>query len=74
MRLWVTFPEGFTAREIGRRLAARRLGDAAAFERYAARTRLDIDGTWTRSLEGYLFPEHLPDAGRANVRTASRRC
>jgi UPF0755 protein len=54
--VWVTFPEGFTAREIGRRLAARQLVDAAAFERYAARTRLDVDGTWTRSLEGYLFP------------------
>jgi UPF0755 protein len=54
--VWVTFPEGFTARQIGARLADRQLGDAVAFDRYAARTRLDVDGTWTRSLEGYLFP------------------
>ncbi len=54
--LWVTFPEGFTARQIGARLAAGSLVTAAAFDRYAARTRLNVDGTWTRSLEGYLFP------------------
>jgi UPF0755 protein len=54
--VWVTFPEGFTARQIGARLAARSLVRADAFDRYAARTRLDIDGTRTTSLEGFLFP------------------
>jgi UPF0755 protein len=54
--VWVTFPEGFTARQIGARLAGRQLGNAAAFDRYAARTHLNVDGTWTPSLEGYLFP------------------
>lgn len=53
---WVTFPEGFTAREMGSRLAAGKLADAAAFDRYAAHTGLDVDGTRTPSLEGYLFP------------------
>lgn len=53
---WVTFPEGFTARQIGARLAARSLVGAAAFDRYAARTGLDVDGVRTRSLEGFLFP------------------
>jgi UPF0755 protein len=53
---WVTFPEGFTAREMGRRLGAGGLADPRAFDRYAARTGLDVDGTRTRSLEGYLFP------------------
>jgi UPF0755 protein len=53
---WVTFPEGFTAREIGRRLGAGELVAPAAFDRYAARTSLDVDGTRTPSLEGYLFP------------------
>ena len=68
---WVTFPEGFTAREIGRRLAARRLGDAATFDRYAARTSLVIDGTRTRSLEGFLFPStYLIPAGAAPARIA----
>ena len=54
--LWVTFPEGFTAREIGSRLAGRSLANAAAFDRYAAHAQLDVDGTRTRSLEGFLFP------------------
>jgi len=54
--VWVTFPEGFTARQIGARLAARSLVRADAFDRYAARTRLDVDGTRTASLEGFLFP------------------
>jgi UPF0755 protein len=54
--VWVTFPEGFTAREMGRRLASRHLVDAVAFDRYAAGTQLDVAGSRTRSLEGYLFP------------------
>jgi UPF0755 protein len=54
--VWVTFPEGFTARQIGQRLGARSLVDAGAFTRYAARTGLDVAGTRTPSLEGYLFP------------------
>jgi UPF0755 protein len=52
----VTFPEGFTARQIGTRLAGRSLVNGRAFDRYAARTRLNVDGTLTPSLEGYLFP------------------
>jgi UPF0755 protein len=52
----VTFPEGFTARQIGARLASRQLANAADFDRYAARTRLHVNGTLTPSLEGYLFP------------------
>jgi len=67
--LWVTFPEGFTAREIGARLGERRLVDATAFDRYAARTGLEVDGTRTMSLEGFLFPSTYlvpvgADAGR----------
>ncbi len=54
--LWVTFPEGFTAREMGARLAAHQLIEAAAFDRYAARTGLYVDGTRTTTLEGFLFP------------------
>ena len=69
--VWVTFPEGFTARQIGTRLAARSLGDAAAFDRYAARTRLNVDGTLTPSLEGYLFPStYLVPVGAAPDRIA----
>ena len=54
--MWVTFPEGYTARQMGARLAERSLASAAAFDRYAARTQLDVDGTRTGSLEGFLFP------------------
>jgi UPF0755 protein len=54
--LWVTFPEGFTARQIGARLGSRSLVNATAFDRYAARAQLDVAGTRTRSLEGFLFP------------------
>jgi UPF0755 protein len=53
---WVTIPEGFTAREIADRLADRRLVDRDAFARYCAQTGIELDGTRTRSLEGFLFP------------------
>jgi UPF0755 protein len=54
----VSFPEGFTARQIGERLEARELVDAAAFAA-AVRdadliARLEIPAA---SLEGYLYPE-----------------
>jgi UPF0755 protein len=69
--VWVTFPEGFTARQVGARLAARQLGNAAAFDRYASRTRLDVDGTLTPSLEGYLFPStYLVPVGASPERIA----
>ena len=54
--LWVTFPEGFTARQMGERLGANALAGATAFERYATHTSLEVAGTRTRSLEGFLFP------------------
>jgi UPF0755 protein len=54
--VWVTIPEGFTATEIAARLAERGLADREAFAQYALTTGLDVDGTRTPSLEGYLFP------------------
>ena len=69
--VWVTFPEGFTARQIGARLAARSLVNAVAFDRYAARTRLEVAGTRTRSLEGFLFPStYLVPVGADAARIA----
>ena len=53
---WVTFPEGYTVRQMGARLAAQAHVSAAAFDHYAAHERLDVDGTQTSSLEGFLFP------------------
>jgi UPF0755 protein len=61
--VWVTIPEGFTAREIAQTLAAHHLGDDRAFERYFLAGHLWLDGRRTPSLEGYLFPSTylIPD-------------
>ncbi|GAC1403008.1 MAG: endolytic transglycosylase MltG [Candidatus Velthaea sp.] len=54
--VWVTIPEGYTAREIARTLADHKLGDRVALERTFQREGLDFDGRRTPSLEGYLYP------------------
>ncbi len=53
---WVTFPEGLTAREMAGLLADRSLGERAALEREFLTATIDVDGTRTKSLEGFLFP------------------
>jgi UPF0755 protein len=53
---WVTFPEGFTAREFGARLGRFGLADATAFAAYAHGHGIELGGVRTPSLEGYLFP------------------
>ena len=53
---WVTLPEGFTANEIGARLARERLAAPTAFGRYALTHGIVLGGVRTRSLEGFLFP------------------
>ena len=55
--VWVTIPEGFTAKEIAATLDAKGVGEAAAFESYFLGTPLHIDGTTSQSLEGFLFPD-----------------
>jgi len=55
--VWVTIPEGWTAREIARALAARALGDATAYDQIFLGSRgIELGGVRTRNLEGYLFP------------------
>ena len=54
--VWVTIPEGFTAREIAQTLAERKLGNARAYTDAFFSERLDFHGQRTPSLEGYLFP------------------
>ncbi len=54
--VWVTIPEGFTAREIAQAFAARNLGRSAAYESYFMHAGIAIDGVRTPTLEGYLFP------------------
>jgi UPF0755 protein len=55
--VWVTIPEGFTAKEIAQTLAARNLGDEAALESTFFGETLDLAGTRTTNLEGFLFPD-----------------
>jgi len=55
--VWVTIPEGFTARQIAQRLAERGLFPAADFLRVAYGTSIEIGGARTKNLEGYLFPD-----------------
>jgi UPF0755 protein len=55
--VWVTIPEGYTAREIARRLDASHITSAAAFEDVAVHNSLFIGGALTRGLEGYLYPD-----------------
>jgi UPF0755 protein len=54
--VWVTIPEGFTAREIAERLQREGLGEASLFEHAFLTTPLVVDGTHAPNLEGYLFP------------------
>ena len=53
---WVTIPEGFTASEIATRLQSAGVGSGANFHQYFLTTPLEVDGTKTRNLEGFLFP------------------
>lgn len=56
----VTFPEGFTIRQIARRLQDRGLiPEAAAFEEFATKRGNTLEATFSlpTNLEGYLFPD-----------------
>lgn len=53
---WVTIPEGFTAKQVARRLQDDGLGSAAAYDRAFMHDTIVVDGTRTANLEGYLFP------------------
>ncbi|HEV7178679.1 MAG TPA: endolytic transglycosylase MltG, partial [Candidatus Baltobacteraceae bacterium] len=53
---WVTIPEGFTAEQIAERLQQAGIGQAPALAHAFLGTSLEIEGTKTKNLEGYLFP------------------
>lgn len=53
---WVTIPEGFTAAQIARRLQKEGVGAWQPFLRDFTEQRLVVDGSPTKSLEGFLFP------------------
>jgi UPF0755 protein len=54
--VWVTIPEGYTAKEVARVLGERGLGDAGAFDRIFLHDGVEIGGRRTATMEGYLFP------------------
>jgi UPF0755 protein len=53
---WVTFPEGFTARQIAQRLQEEGFGDWHGFEAAFQHDSIVVLGKRTKGLEGYLFP------------------
>ena len=53
---WVTIPEGYTAAEIAQDLAGHHLGSQTAYRDYFLHTTIELGGSRTKSLEGYLFP------------------
>lgn len=53
---WVTFPEGFTAAQIARRLQEAGVGNAGTLLASFRSTSIVVDGSRTRNLEGFLFP------------------
>jgi UPF0755 protein len=55
--VWVTIPEGYTAREIAKTLADRALGDPGAYDHaFLHQGGIIVGGARTPNLEGYLFP------------------
>ena len=57
---WVTFPEGFTVRQMAERLAAEGFGNADRFLQMALYGGSSLTSSFHRpnsSLEGYLFPD-----------------
>jgi UPF0755 protein len=56
--VWVTIPEGFTAREVAATLAEHNLGDEAPLLDYFLHTSLELArGVRSVNFEGYLFPD-----------------
>jgi peptidoglycan lytic transglycosylase G len=54
--VWITIPEGFTAKQIAQRLHENGVGDTNAFANAFLHDTIDVGGTRTESLEGFLFP------------------
>lgn len=69
---WVTFPEGFTAKQVAQRLQREGFGNWHTFDRAFMRDSIVIDGTRTKSMEGFLFPSTYLIPIGASPRTIER--
>jgi UPF0755 protein len=54
--VWVTIPEGYTAKQIAARLQDAGTGSADDLENDFLHDRIVVDGATTANLEGFLFP------------------
>jgi UPF0755 protein len=54
--VWVTIPEGYTAKQIAGRLQDAGAGSQPELERDFLQDRIVVDGERTQNLEGFLFP------------------
>ena len=54
--VWVSIPEGFTAKQIAQRLQEAGVGDESTFADAFRHDSIAFGGVQTKSLEGYLFP------------------
>ena len=55
--VWMTIPEGYTAEQIGHKLAVAGIVSEPAFARTVRTAALVLGGVQTVGLEGYLFPD-----------------
>jgi len=55
--VWVTIPEGYTVKEIAQALDDKGVGSYDLYAETYLHDSLDVFGTKTPSLEGYLFPD-----------------
>jgi len=73
--VWITIPEGFTARQIARRLAARGLVSEESFMQaaYEGHAFPEVSAGADGSLEGFLFPDTYLIPLQADARFVVRR-
>ncbi len=70
--IWVTIPEGFTAREIAVRLASAGLTGGQSFSDVAQHSSVHIDGSDSKNLEGFLFPDTYSIPRHASAQAIAR--
>jgi len=55
--VWLTIPEGYTAAQVGHKLAVAGLVSESAFAKVVHARRLMVAGALSSGLEGFLFPD-----------------